>query len=930
MRKPPNERERLARLRSLNVLDSGLSYSLQTITNLAAQLSDCSYAFISFIEEHKQLLRTTSGFNLAEMPRSTSICSETILSADPLIIEDLRATHHFCESPLCTAPLNARFYAGFPLLARDHCVSKNHSTPEPHCILGTLCVVDCSPDKSMHPSLITTLTQLAQHVVAQIELNNKLSAVQRTISSLEDSEQRFHRIADASPVLLWISDQAGNRTLSNKAWCDFTGLSQEQSLAECWRESVHPDDRAVYRAKWLEVARAHNKFQHEYRLRHASGTYRWVMEQAIPLFSSSGRLEAYVSSCVDLSLRSSDELQYQHNEARFRAISEAAPLGIVVTDANGHCIYSNHTFQKISGLSIDQCLGSGWLQHVHSEDFPGISEAWTQANQTAKSFEYTLRYRRPDGSISWCSLKAAAINATDTVSGWVTTIEDITARRLAEEELIAAKQSAESAMHAKSQFIANISHEIRTPLTAIIGFADALRHEDSLAPAHHHCLDVIINNSNHLLTIINQILDLAKIDAGALSVARSACSIVELLEELRVMFSAIAAEKSLEFTLQYQWPLPRTVTTDPLRFKQILINLIGNAIKFTTAGSVAVEVSWDAQSRKVYCRISDTGIGLTTAQLASLFQPFYQANESTTRTFGGTGLGLSISQRLIKALGGSIEVTSEAGKGSTFSFSIQCYDSNDHLELQQKVDDRSAVFLNSTSEVPTLRGSILFADDALDNRRLIEHLLRKTGADITLVENGLEATQVALSQPFNLILMDIQMPLVDGLSATRQIRAAGITTPVIAVSAGAMTSDVERALAAGCNQHLSKPFDRRVFYDLISRYLAPMSHNSNKPPQEPQLHSTICDDDDEMRLLIKEFINGLPDRCSSINEAASREDWQTLTAHAHKLKGSAGMYGFPELASCAASIEQAAKRSDSARTSMEWLELQRIVARIAH
>jgi len=917
MRKPPNERERLARLRSLNVLDGGLTESLQGITDLAAQISGCSYAFISFMEEHKQLLRTTTGLTMSEFPRSSSICSDTILSDEPLIIGDLRATQQVASTPLCDKPVEARFYAGFPLVARDRI------------ILGTLCVADPSPDKQISQALVATLTHLSHHVVAQIELHNKLSAVQRTISSLEDSEQRFRRIADASPVLLWISDQAGNRTLSNKAWCDFTGLSQEESLAECWRDSVHPSDRAVYQAKWLEVARAHNKFQHEYRLRHVSGTYRWVMEQAIPLFSSAGRLEAYVSSCVDLSQRSSDELQYQHNEARFRAISEAAPLGIVVTDSNGNCIYSNHNFQSISGLNIGECLGSGWLRRIHRDDFQGISEAWARANQTAHSFEHTLRYQRLDGSISWCSLKAAPINATDTVSGWVTIIEDITARQQAEEELIAAKHSAESAMHAKSQFLANISHEIRTPLTAIIGFADALREEDSLAPSHRHCLDVILNNGNHLLTIINQILDLAKIDAGALSVECTSCSLVDLLEELRVMFGPIAAEKSLAFSIEYQWPLPRTVTTDPLRLKQVLINLIGNAIKFTSEGIVSVSVSWDALSRTVHCSISDTGIGLTPEEIRNLFKPFYQANESTTRTFGGTGLGLSISQRLIKALGGSIEVVSEAGKGSNFSFSIQCQDSRAQFELQQDMADKSEQPLISTTTVPALRGSILFADDALDNRRLIEHLLRKTGAEITLVENGFEAAQAALSRPFNLILMDIQMPLVDGLSATRQIRAAGIKTPVIAVSAGAMTSDVERALEAGCTQHLSKPFDRRAFYDLVARYLEPANNPSAIGAPDYLIYSTICDDDEEMRLLIKEFINGLATRCSLIEDAMAREDWSMLAACAHKLKGSAGMYGFPDLASCAANMEQAAKRSDSDDARNHCLEFKRLLARVS-
>jgi PAS domain S-box-containing protein len=917
IRKPPNERERLARLRALNVLDADLSGHLQSITELAARISGCSIAYISFIEERKQLLRNACGLDIKEIPRESAICSDTILSDTALIIKDLSNDSRFSQSPLANAPFSLRFYAGFPLITKEQLV------------LGTICVADTSAKNEFEAEIVNTLNGLAQHVVSQIELHNKLSAVQRTISSLEDSEQRFLRIADASPVLLWISDQSGNRTLSNKAWCDFTGLSQEMSMAGCWRESVHPNDRQVYEAKWLEVSKAHSKFQHEYRLRHVSGTYRWVMEQAIPLFSSTGRLEAYVSSCVDLSLRSSDELQYQHNEARFRAVSEAAPLGIVVTDSNGNCIYSNQKFQDISGLSIENCLGSGWLKRIHPSDSPDVADAWAHANKTAQSFEHTLRYQRPDGSISWCSLKAAPINATDTVSGWVSTIEDITARRQAEEGLIAAKQAAEAAMHTKSQFIANISHEIRTPLTAIIGFADALREETSLAPSQRHCLDVILNNGKHLLSIINQILDLAKIDAGALTVEYTSCSLIDLIEELKLMFAPTAAEKALSFEIEYEWPLPRTITTDPLRLKQILINLIGNAIKFTTQGEVKVTVCWEPKTQLIHCSITDTGIGLTEEQLANLFKPFYQANESITRSFGGTGLGLSISHRLIKALGGNIDIESQPGQGSTFRFSIQCNQITEKTELQRSASTRREQLSNQAIETPNLRGSVLFADDALDNRRLVEHLLRKTGVEITLVENGIEATKAALSKPFDLILMDVQMPLLDGLTATRKLRAAGVTTPVIAVSAGAMTSDVERALEAGCTLHLSKPFDRRAFYELLTRYLAPNhAATSSNSSTKPIVSTVIHEDDPEMLALISDFVKGIPERLERIREINQLSDWAALAAAAHKLKGSAGMYGFPELASRASNLEKAAKNADGSTTQRCCEELIEVAGRI--
>jgi len=574
---------------SLDVLDPKLTEILRSIVELATQLTGCKAAWISLVIGQEEIIRATSGFPTAGVPDALSKLTKNVLAGANFTATDLLCDTLFQQSNSQPSPVEFRFYAGVPLCLPTGCVA------------GSLSVVDTEPRSPISTTLTATLTNLAKYATSQIELESKLCEVSSALASLEDSEVRFQKIADASPVLMWISDEAGNRTLSNKAWCDFTGMSQNESLAECWRISLHPSDTEVYKSKWKEVAKQQIRFQHEYRLRHVSGTYRWVMEQAMPLFSSTGRLEAYVSSCVDLSLRNSNELQYQHNEARFRAISEAAPLGIVVTDSHGNCIYSNQRFQTISGLSMECCLGSGWLRPIHPNDFPGISDAWAQANKTAQGFDHTLRYQRPDGSVAWCSLKAAAINTTDTVSGWVSTIEDITAKRQAENELIAAKQAAETAMHAKSQFLANMSHEIRTPLTAIIGFADVLLEETALAQPQRHCIDVILNNGRHLLSIINQILDLAKIDAGVLSIERAQCAPIELLDELRLMFTPLAAEKQLLFDIRYEWPLPQIITSDPLRLKQVLINLIGNAIKFTSQGQVTVCVSWDQSARQMHC-----------------------------------------------------------------------------------------------------------------------------------------------------------------------------------------------------------------------------------------------------------------------------------------------------------------------------------------
>lgn len=900
-RKPANEKNRLNKLRSLNVLNPELDEAFNRTVRLATQIAGCSACFLSFIEEEKQIIRSCWGAEIPDGSRQSRLCSETILSTTPYTsLKDGSRQHNASHEEY----FGFSYYMGFPLLSEDNLA------------LGTLVLLD-HKEPRVSDTQLESLQGLAAHSVDQLELASKLGAVKRALTSLEDSEQRFRKIADASPVLLWISDEAGNRTLSNTAWCAFTGLSQEESLAECWRDTVHPQDRAVYAAKWSECVKLQSRFQHEYRLLHTSGSYRWVMEQAIPLFSSNGRLEAYVSSCVDLSLRNSDELQYQHNEARFRAISEAAPLGIVVTDSNGTCIYSNTRFQEIAGISSEECLGTGWLKTVDPLDAPSLHSALHHATQSTTPFEMTFRFKLPTDVVAWCNLKAATINSTDTVSGWVFTVENITEQRNAEQALLAAKNTAEAAMKAKSQFLANMSHEIRTPLTAIIGFADALL--DEVLPARQqHTVDIIRNNGKHLLNIINQILDLATIDSGALKIHPTCTSIRGILEELRLLFSSIIAEKDLKLTITCDQHVPDLLMIDSLRIKQVLINLIGNAIKFTERGLITVRAIWQADDRRLILSIRDTGIGIEADKLTSIFEPFSQANESSTRSYGGTGLGLSISRMLVRAMSGEITATSVPHCGSTFSFDLRAPVPTEQEKLasaKTQIEHTSAI-----SSSIDLAGRVLFADDALDNRRLIEQLLRKAGTEVVLVEDGLAAVNILDRESFDLILMDVQMPIMDGLTATRKIREKGITTPIVAISAGAMETDIEQALAAGCEMHLGKPFEQADLLRVLKRYLRFSSHDLTT-------RETNVAIDDELETLIDEFAADLPNKIQPLTLAIAERDLKLAASLAHRLKGSAGMYRFQEISEIASSIDSACKSHDIDHANQLLEQLSNLVAK---
>jgi PAS domain S-box-containing protein len=912
MRLPPNERERVNKLKGLNILDSKSEPIFDGIATLAAQICECPLVFLSLIDSDRQWFKSKIGFDVDSIPRDEAICSETILGNSVFVIPDLQKEPRFAYTPFAKGNTRVRFYTGAPLITKDNFA------------IGTLCVLHTKPYKLTNEQS-AALETLARQAARHIEMRSELNLFQAKVNALGESERRFRTIADASPMLLYISDEAGNRTFFNQAWSEFTGLSREDSIADHWQRTIHPDDREVYNKRWAEVSEQRLRFQLEFRLRHASGTYRWVLEQAMPMFSSSGRLEGYVSSCVDLSSRIADELQYQNNEARFRAISEAAPLGIFVTDSDGNCIYTNHQYQRITGLTAEQSLGSGWKRALAEEDRDRVVSGWASATKTASPFEATYQLVKPNGEIAWVNAKTASINSTDTVSGWVGTIEDITARRKADADLNAAKQSAEAAMDAKGQFLANMSHEIRTPLTAIIGFAEALRDEHKHAPDELHCLDVILNNGRHLLEVINGILDLSKIDAGALAIERTTFNLVELIEEVRMMFAPRIAEKAISFSVHYDWPLPSEICSDALRLKQVLINLLSNAIKFTEQGWIELRVSYDENKRLMRFSVSDSGIGIEPTQLQNLFKPFSQANESITRQYGGTGLGLNISAHLVHALGGEIFVSSQEGEGTTFRFSI-APESDTALRFIHTMPQEEDRHHRSSIPRPHISGRVLFADDALDNRRLVDHLLKKAGAEPILVEDGQQAIDAALKDQFDLILLDVQMPNVDGLTAARALRKAGIRTPIVSLSAGAMTSDVLKAIEAGCSMHLAKPFTRESFYQMLQKFLS-----SNAPTELPTsiILSRKLSDDAEMNELLLEFIDTLTPRVHDLRAAWQRNDWKVVEALAHKLRGSAGLYGYPELSALADTLEQQAKQEvfEASTTILEIVgQSERIVA----
>ena len=484
-------------------------------------------------------------------------------------------------------------------------------------------------------------------------------------------------------------------------------------------------------------------------------------------------------------------------------------------------------------------------------------------------------------------------------------------KRLAEE-----KEKAEQASRAKSAFLANMSHEIRTPMTAILGYADTMLEPDQTLSDRVECLQIIRRNSNHLLELINGILDISKIEADKMTVERVATDLPAIVSDVVSLMRPRALEKGLTFTLDLVGSLPRQILTDRLRLRQVLLNLIGNAIKFTEHGGVKLSVSCDRRKDRlmVQFEVIDSGIGIASEQLAGLFQPFSQADDSMTRRFGGTGLGLAISKRLVALLGGDIAVKSQDGQGSTFTVRIDGGPARD-AEMLEGMTEATLPRSVSTPlpENWTLPARILLVEDGPDNQRLIAMYLRKAGAHVTIAENGRVGVQKVIqaaeaATPFDLVLMDMQMPELDGYGATSELRRRGQTVPIVALTAHAMAGDRDKCMSAGCTDYLTKPVDRALLLRTIAHYLG------SAPLPTPHWNTGLLSEfvhDQEMREVLAEFIANLPSHVSRLTELLSRQDLDELRRAVHQLKGAGGGYGFPQITDAAAAAEQRIKVSDS-------------------
>lgn len=653
-----------------------------------------------------------------------------------------------------------------------------------------------------------------------MDLKETQKALKEVEEQLKDSQRHMADIIEFLPDAAMVIDSGGRITAWNRAMEQMTGVRAEEMLGKGDYEYAIPfygERRPILidlvlmpenevEKKYLNLQRQGNTLLGMGHITHLGGGDLFFVGNAAPLRDASGNIVGAIETVRDVTEFRRIEQALRENEQRLRRILETSNEGFWMIDNDTVTLGVNDAMCDILGRAREEILGKKIFDFVNDENRAIFSEQIKQraARQTG---HYEISLSRPDGSLVPCIFSATPLLDDNGVkTGSFAMVTDISSRKSAEIELQEAKMAAEAASRAKSIFLANMSHEIRTPMNAVLGFINLVLDDPYLSGTQRAYLKTAHNSAKSLLKLINDILDISKLESGKVQLEQSYFKLSALMHDtLRVLYMK-AQEKGLNLELKIHPDLPAGYVGDAFRLKQIILNLVGNAIKFTETGGVKISVT-PSDTGSVCFSISDTGIGIPADMLQMIFDPFTQANESIARRHGGTGLGTTISRQLVELMGGNIWAESKVGKGSTFYFTVHLTPAGPENGFEKPSEIAGA------RPVPPLKRKlkVLLVEDIEENIALATIRLELKKHAVLVAENGLEAVEVFKREDLDLILMDVHMPVMDGLEATRQIRALesgmGGHVPIIAMTASVMIDDQDKCRQAGMDAVVSKPVD---------------------------------------------------------------------------------------------------------------------------
>ncbi|HEY8400914.1 MAG TPA: PAS domain S-box protein [Cytophagaceae bacterium] len=707
------------------------------------------------------------------------------------------------------------------------------------------------------------------------------------------SEKKFKELSNNAPVGIFHTNAKGELLFVNNTWCKYTGLTPEEAMKNGWLKVIHPEDLDRLYQVWNSCLENLTDFSSEFRFLHKSGKVYWLKGNARIIKGEEG-VKGFIGTVTDITERKLSEEKLAAKTDKLNAIYENSYDGLLLLSiGQEYILETNQKALELFDASTYELIGKDFKSYLDSEF---NHSGFFKEQKTAK--EVILKSHT--GRRFWASVAKKVININK-VDFLLLTIRDITDRKIIEGELIQAKNSAEQSIKAREQFLSMVSHEIRTPLNAVLGMTHLLLEEDPKETQKEY-LNGIKFSAENLLKIINDILDFSKIESGKITFEKTTFSLDELLSSVHQTFKYRAQEKGIGLSIDKAVNVGTFYQGDPLRLNQVLLNLIGNAVKFTDKGMVSVNIKVKSSGKdgdELEFVIKDTGIGIPEDKLDSIFESFTQASYDTTRRYGGTGLGLSITKKLIELQGGSIRVQSEIGKGSEFVFTLQfprVSSSKDEVKSEQY----------SYYHFSNVR--ILLAEDNSMNQLVVRKFLETWGIELDVVDNGKEALEKIFKNDYDLVLMDLHMPVMDGFEAVTELRKHEkyVSLPVVALTASVF-SDVQKKIKdVGMNGYLTKPFKPfELNYKIANYCREKLSSDSPPVPQEAELvtdaitsldylESSSSNNQAFIREMITLFINEVPVYLQSLSESIEKKEYHNIYFICHKMKSMVQLMGMKE------------------------------------